>query len=111
LVPYLAREQIAAAMRRHRILLMTSHYEGSPRVLIEGLACGMLVVVTKEADPDGVIRHRSPDHRVASRQPSVVADALKRALTKPDPEVQDVDRESEVRAYSAPTLVAEIMNT
>jgi glycosyltransferase involved in cell wall biosynthesis len=90
---------------------MTSHYEGSPRVLIEGLACGMQVVATKEADPDGVIRDRSPNLRVASRQPSVVADVLKRALTQLDPGVTDLEGEYEIRSYSAPRLVAEIMNT
>jgi glycosyltransferase involved in cell wall biosynthesis len=110
LVPHLPREEIAAAMRSHRVLLMTSHYEGSPRVLIEGLACGMQVVATEEADPDGVIRDRSPNLRVASRQPSVVADVLKRALTQPDPGITDLDDDHEIRSYSAPTLVAEIMS-
>lgn len=111
LVPYLPREEIAAAMRSHRVLLMTSHYEGSPRVLIEALACGMQVVATEEADPDGVIKEHSPDLRAASRQPSVVADALKRALARPDPGVSDLDGDHHIRAYSAPTVVAKIMNS
>jgi glycosyltransferase involved in cell wall biosynthesis len=111
LVPYLPREEIAAAMRRHRVLLMTSHYEGSPRVLIEALACGMQVVATKEADPDGVVRDRSPNLRVASRQPSAIADVLNRVLTQSDPEITDPDDEYEILPYSAPTLVAKIMST
>ena len=111
LVPYLSREEIAAAMRRHRVLLMTSHYEGSPRVLIEALACGMQVVATKEADPDGVVRDRSPNLRVASRQPSAIADVLNRVLTQSDPEITDPDDENEILPYSAPTLVAKIMST
>jgi glycosyltransferase involved in cell wall biosynthesis len=111
LVPYLSREEIAAAMRRHRVLLMTSHYEGSPRVLIEALACGMQVVATKEADPDGVVRDRSPNLRVASRQPSAIADVLNRVLTQSDPEITDPDDEYEILPYSAPTLVAKIMST
>jgi glycosyltransferase involved in cell wall biosynthesis len=111
LVPYLSREEIAAAMRRHRVLLMTSHYEGSPRVLIEALACGMQVVATEEADPDGVVRDRSPNLRVASRQPSAIADVLDRVLTQSDPEITDPDDEYEILPYSAPTLVAKIMST
>jgi glycosyltransferase involved in cell wall biosynthesis len=90
---------------------MTSHYEGSPRVLIEALACGMQVVATKEADPDGVVRDRSPNLRVASRQPSAIADVLNRVLTQSDPEITDPDDEYEILPYSAPTLVAKIMST
>lgn len=109
LIPHLPREEIAVAMRSHRVLLMTSHYEGSPRILIEGLACGMQVVATEEADPDGVVARRSPDLRVASRQPSAVADALRRALTQAEPGAGNLDDDHEVRSHSAPDLVARIM--
>ncbi|TYQ10707.1 UNVERIFIED_ORG: glycosyltransferase involved in cell wall biosynthesis [Gordonia westfalica J30] len=51
----LSRTDVADQMRRSDCLLMTSHYEGSPRVLVEAGACGLPVVATFEADPDHVI--------------------------------------------------------
>jgi glycosyltransferase involved in cell wall biosynthesis len=110
-VPHLPRSEVGAAMRSHRILLMTSHYEGSPRVLIEGLACGMKVVATKEADPDGVIRDRSPELCVASREPSAIAEVLERELTKKDLGISGSNNGAGVELFSAPVLVAAILNS
>jgi glycosyltransferase involved in cell wall biosynthesis len=109
-IPHLHRSEVGAAMRRHRILLMTSHYEGSPRVLIEGLACGMKVVATKEADPDGVIQDRSPELCATNREPSAIAEVMERALAKMDDAVTGGNNGAGVEPFSAHVLVAAILN-
>ena len=49
----LPRSAVADAMRESDVLLMTSHYEGSPRVIVEASACGLPIACTSGADPDG----------------------------------------------------------
>lgn len=49
------RSQVASILKNRSLLLMTSHYEGSPTVLVEAAAIGLPVVGTVESDPDGVI--------------------------------------------------------
>jgi glycosyltransferase involved in cell wall biosynthesis len=110
-IPHLPRREVGAAMRSHRILLMTSHYEGSPRVLIEGLACDIKVVATKEADSDGVIRARSPELCVASREPSAIAEVLKRELARKYHASPARNNDAEVEGFSAPVLVAAILDS
>ncbi|WP_371382358.1 glycosyltransferase [Rhodococcus sp. GXMU-t2271] len=51
----ISRVEVAELMRRSRATLLTSHYEGSPRVMFESLACGTPVVTTEGADPSRVI--------------------------------------------------------
>jgi glycosyltransferase involved in cell wall biosynthesis len=51
----LSKRGVAEQMRGHDVLLMTSHYEGFPRAVVEGLACGLPVVTTPEGEPNGLV--------------------------------------------------------
>jgi glycosyltransferase involved in cell wall biosynthesis len=48
--------QIGELMRDHDLMIMTSHFEGFSRSLVEGLASGLPVVTTPGGDPNGLVR-------------------------------------------------------
>jgi glycosyltransferase involved in cell wall biosynthesis len=50
-----SKQEVAVQMRAHDVLLMTSHYEGFPRAVVESLACGLPVVTTPEGEPNGLV--------------------------------------------------------
>ncbi len=70
------RESVAANMRRATVLLLTSHYEGSPRVIAESCASGLPVVATIGADTDSVLDGQINGIRVSSRDVDELGDAL-----------------------------------
>lgn len=67
--------EVAEAMRSHDVLLMTSRFEGAPRVLTEALACGTPVVATHESDSMALL-YGTVGLRVQSRDPGALADAI-----------------------------------
>jgi len=75
----LNRNEVASQMNFADVMLMTSHYEGSPRIIYEASACGLPVVGTRESDPDGWLDGRN-GISVASRDASELADAVLVAL-------------------------------
>lgn len=79
----LAREEVADVMRQSDVLLLTSHYEGSPRVLIEALASGTPVAATRAADPDGLLSSTQAGAVAATRDADSLADAVIAAALSP----------------------------
>jgi glycosyltransferase involved in cell wall biosynthesis len=55
LVGAISREGVASQLQRAALMLMTSHYEGSPTALVEALACGTRVVATNASDQDDLL--------------------------------------------------------
>lgn len=73
----LSRADVARKMADSTVMLMTSHYEGSPRVMAEAGAVGLPVVATEGADPDHVLdREFGNGVRVAVRDPRELAGAV-----------------------------------
>ncbi len=70
------RRKTAEALRRSSLLVMSSRFEGSPRALIEALACGLPVACTPESDPDGLVRPGSTGAVASGREPEQLADAI-----------------------------------
>ncbi|QSE89740.1 glycosyltransferase family 4 protein [Rhodococcus pseudokoreensis] len=68
-----ARPEVAKEMRSHDVFLITSHYEGSPTVVVEAQAAGLPVVATFESDPDELLEEGTNGIRVKSRDPKVLA--------------------------------------
>jgi len=94
---------VAAAMSRADVFLMTSHFEGSPVVMSEALAAGTPVVATEESDPDVRIEPGTNGYRLEGRAPGPLAEALEAALT--------VDRTAcinSVRDLAAPLIVPQL---
>jgi glycosyltransferase involved in cell wall biosynthesis len=75
-----SRTEVAQVMRDSRCLLMTSHYEGSPRVLVEANASGVPVVAPSGGDPDNVLKRDINGWCVESRDPDMLAHAVMECL-------------------------------
>lgn len=58
------------------VLLLTSHFEGSPRVVVEALACGTPVVTTDVGDAPEMRACGAPITIVDSRDPMALAEAV-----------------------------------
>jgi glycosyltransferase involved in cell wall biosynthesis len=58
------------------VLLLTSHFEGSPRVVVEALACGTPVVTTDVGDVPEMRACGAPIAILDSRDPMALAEAV-----------------------------------
>jgi glycosyltransferase involved in cell wall biosynthesis len=72
----LSRADVADLMRRSDVLLVTSHYEGSPTILAEAGATGLPVVATDGADPDQFLVRGLNGVRVDDRAAGQLAAAV-----------------------------------
>jgi glycosyltransferase involved in cell wall biosynthesis len=73
LVPRLDRAELADLLRRAGALLMTSRFEGAPRIVVESLASGTPLAYTPESDPErlaGLVTGVAP---IATREPRDLA--------------------------------------
>jgi len=68
----------------HQIAVLSTHYEGMPLALIEGMAAGCAVVGSAVPGVREVIRDGQDGRLVAPADPVAWADALQRLLTSPD---------------------------
>lgn len=74
------REEVAILMHSCNALLMTSKTEGSPQVIKEAMACGCPIVSVDVGDVAERIEGVDGCSVVKSREPAVIADALKHAI-------------------------------
>lgn len=72
----LARHEVAEVMGSSTVMLLTSHYEGSPRVVAEAAATGLPIVATDEADTDRVLKAGVNGERIVGRSVSELARAI-----------------------------------
>ena len=79
-------EEAARIVRAASVLLMTSFpgYEGFPRVLVEGLACGLPAAVTFGSDTGGLVQEGVTGSVAVGRSPDALADAVARAVVLDD---------------------------
>lgn len=75
-----SQNELAIEMNSAGILLHTSEFEGSPRILLEALACGMRIVSNSNADPDRL--SESFGNCATTRLPENVATALLEVQTR-----------------------------
>lgn len=85
--PSLPHEEIAEVMRRSRVLLSTSVFEGAPRVLVEALACALPIVTASGADPEGLADRDVNSRSVPNRSCQGLASAITEVLDQPRPSV------------------------
>lgn len=70
-------------LMRNRIAVLSTHYEGMPLALIEGMAAGCAVVGSDVAGVREVIRDGEDGLLVPEGDPAALADALERLLRDP----------------------------
>ncbi|QNN63719.1 glycosyltransferase family 4 protein [Leucobacter denitrificans] len=68
-----SREEVGNHMRTADALLMTSHFEGSPRVMYEAMGSALPVIATAEADPDKAIKSEVNGRISKTRDPQDLA--------------------------------------
>lgn len=100
----LSRKQVAELMGNSTVMLLTSHYEGSPRVVAEAAATGLPIVATEESDTDKVL-YGPNGQSVAGRQPRDLALSLVKAM---DCEASDCI--AAVSHRSAPRAVSDLLD-
>ena len=98
------RHETADIVRRSHVLVMSSRFEGSPRALIEALACGVPVACTQEADPDELVETGRTGAVAASRSPAALAEAIESAAQASRTACVDA-----VRDLRAPDAVARLL--
>ncbi len=85
----LGGREVSELMNVATMLLLTSAFEGMPRVVMEALACGLPVVSTDAGDVGLVVRDGANGRIVRSRDPEAIAAAAVDVLKAPprfDPE-------------------------
>lgn len=75
-----APEELATWFARATMLLHTSHFEGSSKVIKEALAVGTPVVAVSAADPEGLVISSGRGAVVMDRYPSEIASAIEKTL-------------------------------
>lgn len=73
------KPEMGALMRRHSIMLMTSHFEGFSIALVEALASGLPVVTTPGAEPNGLVVDGINGARVAANRAELFVPAVELA--------------------------------
>lgn len=74
------RDQVNALMYNCHALLLTSKTEGSPQVIKEAMACGCPIVSVDVGDVAERVSGVEGCYVVHSREPAVIAEALKKAI-------------------------------
>lgn len=93
------QELLSEVLNKSKVFLQTSRFEGSPRILLEALACGVKIVSTKGGDPDLWSTKIEGSKLSESRDPSHIALLLSEALIEST--TTSVGSEKLIRSRSA----------
>lgn len=75
--------EIAEVMNISDLLLLTSGFEGMPRVVLESLACGLPVVITDVGEVRLLVKDRISGKVVSTRNPQDIAKAAVDIISSP----------------------------
>lgn len=78
------RPDIPSLLKRSEILLLTSRYEGMPNVLLEAMAVGKPVVVTRVEGVDELLGPERDRQSVAFRDTAGFLERIRAILTRPE---------------------------
>lgn len=78
------RSELAEEMLSREVLLVTSHFEGAPRIIVEAIQQGMKVVSTEGSDPENLIGRKRPTWVVKAKAENL-GQAIVEALECSDP--------------------------
>ena len=93
---------VPGLLMRHQLCVLSTHYEGMPLALIEGMAAGCAVVGSAVPGVREVIRDGIDGRLVPEGDADALADSLQSLLEHPDPSAQlgAAAREKALRDYS-----------
>ncbi|MDQ3057519.1 MAG: glycosyltransferase [Pseudomonadota bacterium] len=75
---------VPSLLMRHQFFVLSTHYEGMPLALIEGMAAGCAVIGSAVLGVREVIADDVDGRLVAENDPVALADALETLLTRPE---------------------------
>lgn len=75
--------EIAEMINMADTMLLTSAWEGMPRVVLESLACGLPVVATDAGDTSLAVKDGESGKLILSNQPEDIARAVQEVITSP----------------------------
>ena len=75
--------KIPGLMRRGDVLLFTSHSEGFPNVVLEGMAVGLATIATDVGDVPNVIEDGKDGYIVAPKSPKKIAQKIASLIAEP----------------------------
>lgn len=75
---------IPSLLKENQIFLLSTHYEGMPLALIEGMAAGCAVVASNVVGVKEIVQHDENGLLVAEADPEGLAAQLERLLTHPE---------------------------
>lgn len=76
-------ERIPALLKRSRLLVLTSEYEGFPNVILEAMAARLPVVTTPAGDAEVIVQHGVTGFVVRAQDVRGMADAIVRLTREP----------------------------
>ncbi|WP_311223383.1 MULTISPECIES: glycosyltransferase [unclassified Acidovorax] len=76
-------DSVPELLMQHQIYVLSTHYEGMPLALIEGMAAGCAVVGSDVVGVQDVVEPERNGLLAAHGDPKALADALERLLTQP----------------------------
>ncbi|MGP1682225.1 MAG: glycosyltransferase, partial [Giesbergeria sp.] len=83
-VRFLGRcDDVPGLLMAHQVCVLSTHYEGMPLALIEGMAAGCAVVGSAVEGVREVVQHERNGLLVLAGDPAALADALERLLKHP----------------------------
>jgi glycosyltransferase involved in cell wall biosynthesis len=97
---------LASYYKSGSTLLMTSHYEGSPTVLVEALGCGLPAVVNVGSDPDVLIKNGINGMRLQNTNVREMADAIHECISLDPASVALSVEDRSAQALCLKTLIA-----
>jgi glycosyltransferase involved in cell wall biosynthesis len=100
----LTQNDLAKLMQDSKVFLQTSHFEGSPRILLEALGSGCNLVTTMAGDPDNLVQGLLASFQASSRRPESISQFLLKALASEGPRTLDSKIEARASKNVVPTL-------
>lgn len=102
-------DQVAEAMRRSALLVLSSRRETLGAVLVEALACGIPVVATRCGGPEDVV-NAAVGKLVPTEDPSALAEAMETVLNHRDQYDPQLLRRYAAERFSWQTVVAQTVD-
>lgn len=77
------RRDVPELLMQHRLCVLSTHYEGMPLALLEGMAAGCAVIGSDVPGVSEVLRDGIDGRLVAESDPAALADAIEALLVEP----------------------------
>ena len=99
--------ELASLLQKSSFLLQTSHFEGSPRILLEALACGVGIIAHANNDPEDWRLTSAVHFNVSDYTPENYAKGMVEVSQRP---INRAEIAQTVQAFSASSMTQNLEN-